>query len=251
MQRSVRRLPTFLLGAVLAAALGGTVEAASTKTAGTVLELFTSQGCSSCPAADALAGKLAAKPDLILLSLPIDYWDYLGWKDTFAQHAFSERQRAYAKARGDGQVYTPQMVVDGLQHAVGAELVDIEQAIGVASKALAGKKVPVTMSPTADGVTVSIGAAPVGSASRAGTLLLADFTTSQAVDIKRGENGGRQVTYIHIVRSLQPVGTWSGGAETVHLSREQLMAEGADGCAVLLQADEHGPILGAAQMIGW
>src|ERR687884_289212 len=86
-----------------------------------VVELFTSQGCSSCPPADAMLGELARRPDVIALSLPVDYWDYLGWKDTLAQPAFSARQRAYAGARGDRQVYTPQVIVNGATPCVGSD----------------------------------------------------------------------------------------------------------------------------------
>src|SRR5262249_58863578 len=94
-----------------------------------LLELFTSQGCSSCPPADRLVGQLANDPSLIALSVPIDYWDYLGWRDTLANPAHSARQRAYARARGDGQVYTPQIVVNGSTHALGSDQAAIERAI--------------------------------------------------------------------------------------------------------------------------
>ena len=94
-----------------------------------VIELFTSQGCSSCPAADKLMGKLASDPSLVTLSLPVDYWDYLGWKDTLALHGHSERQHAYAETRGDREVYTPQIVVNGVVHVLGSDKAAIEKAI--------------------------------------------------------------------------------------------------------------------------
>src|SRR5262249_17833856 len=94
-----------------------------------VLELFTSQGCSSCPAADKLLGELARDPSLGALSLPIDYWDYIGWKDTLAKPRHTARQRSYAKSRGDGEVYTPQVVINGVARAVGSEKDQIEKAI--------------------------------------------------------------------------------------------------------------------------
>src|SRR5207302_9029162 len=99
-----------------------------------VIELFTSQGCSSCPPADKLVGELGSDPSLVALSLPIDYWDYLGWKDTLADPRHTARQKAYAHARGDGQVYTPQVVVNGILHAVGSDKAAIEAAIANSRK---------------------------------------------------------------------------------------------------------------------
>ena len=219
--------------------------------ADTVLELFTSQGCSSCPPADALAGKLIGRSGVILLSLPVDYWDYLGWKDTFAQHAFSERQRLYAQARGDGQVYTPQVVVNGMRHAVGSELDSIEAAIAATKTALRDKQVALKLVPEADGMTVEIGAAPVALGTANATVLLADYTSSADVTIRHGENGGHKFTYYHIVRKLISVGVWTGKAQTIHLSKAAMTAAGSNGCAVLLQSADQGPILAAAQIANW
>src|SRR5215469_15192774 len=111
-----------------------------------VVELFTSQGCSSCPPADKIIGELAKDPSVIALSLPIDYWDYLGWKDTLADARFSARQRAYSKMRGDREVYTPQVVVNGSAHVLGSDLAGIESAITKTDKSESVMSVPVTMS---------------------------------------------------------------------------------------------------------
>ena len=139
----MRALFDWSIFVALAAASAGAlvVGSASTANAGkasntaatpvTVIELFTSQGCSSCPTADALLESYADRPDVVALTLPVDYWDYLGWKDTLASPKFSARQRTYAKARGDGRVYTPQVVINGLQHAVGSSATDIDRAIAV------------------------------------------------------------------------------------------------------------------------
>src|SRR6202167_2123929 len=110
------------------------------------LELFTSQGCSSCPAADKLLGELAADPSLVVLSLPIDYWDYLGWKDTLANPGHSARQRAYARARGDRQVYTPQLGVNGSTHVLGSDRTAIERAIAQTDRSATIMSVPVLLS---------------------------------------------------------------------------------------------------------
>src|SRR3954466_16123948 len=110
-----------------------------------VVELFTSQGCSSCPPADQIVGELAKDPNVIALSMPIDYWDYLGWKDTLADSRFSARQKAYSHARGDREVYTPQVVINGSLHVVGSDRPAIEDAIGVTQKADGVMSVPVTV----------------------------------------------------------------------------------------------------------
>src|SRR5277367_2010399 len=110
-----------------------------------VVELFTSQGCSSCPPADKIIGELAKDPSVIALSMPIDYWDYLGWKDTLADSRFSARQKAYSQVRGDREVYTPQVVVNGSEHVVGSDRAAIERAIGATKKADGVMSVPVTL----------------------------------------------------------------------------------------------------------
>src|SRR5580693_3389300 len=123
-----------------------------------VVELFTSQGCSSCPPADKLMGELAKDPTVIALSMPIDYWDYLGWKDTLADARFSARQKAYSHMRGDRDVYTPQVVVNGSAHVVGSDRAGIEDAIGNTKKADGVMSVPVTMSLAGKQITVSVAA---------------------------------------------------------------------------------------------
>jgi hypothetical protein len=242
-------LATAVIGFAALSTLALPVRAAEAVTGDAVLELFTSQGCSSCPPADRVAGELIrGDGKLIVLSLPVDYWDYLGWKDTLSQHAFTERQRAYARARGDGQVYTPQVVVNGLAHVVGSDRSSIEDAITQTSSALKGKQVPLRLVPAADGVTVEIGDAPAGSKLAGAKVLLADFKSSADVKIGRGENSGSKVTYYHVVRELKSLGDWSGKAQTIHISKADLAKGGSDGCAVILQSADGGPILAGAQM---
>ncbi|OYX86851.1 MAG: hypothetical protein B7Y75_03000, partial [Azorhizobium sp. 35-67-5] len=124
-----------------------------------VVELFTSQGCSSCPPADRLMGELAHDPSLIVMSLPVDYWDYLGWKDTLALHGHSLRQRAYSVARGDREVYTPQAVVNGVVHVLGSDKAAIEKAIASTDKLDAPLSLPVTLAVANGTVTVTVQAA--------------------------------------------------------------------------------------------
>src|SRR6185369_9857933 len=120
-----------------------------------VVELFTSQGCSSCPAADKLAGELAKDPSLVVMSLAVDYWDYLGWKDTLALAGHTNRQRAYSKARGDREVYTPQVVVNGVTHVIGSDKGAIEKAVAQTRKQAGTLSVPVALSVAGDQISVS------------------------------------------------------------------------------------------------
>jgi hypothetical protein len=215
--------------------------------ANAVIELFTSQGCSSCPPADALLGKLAEEPGIVALSFSIDYWDYLGWRDTLASAANSERQRVYAKARGDGRVYTPQMVVDGVAHVNGADEEAVKDAVATAERRLAKVKVPVSMRGEADTLVIDIGAAPEGSDTRAATVWLAVAKEVEKVEIMRGENRGRDLEYHHPVRELTPIGMWHGEAMTLRLPLKDLKTMGGDCLFALLQVENAGPILGAAE----
>jgi hypothetical protein len=238
----MRAAPFGLLAATLAAAgIGATAEAAPRA----VVELFTSQGCSSCPPADELLTKLAREPDLIALSLPVDYWDRLGWKDTLARHNFTERQRAYADKRGDGMVYTPQAVINGREAAVGSHRFGIELA---ASATAAGLAVPLDVASKRDGIVVSIGAAPAGAATHA-TVVLLPFYGSREVAIGRGENANAKVTYTNVVRDIVAIADWNGEALQRAVPRETL--KGYDGVVVLLQEGsvaKPGAILGAARV---
>ena len=213
-----------------------------------VIELFTSQGCSSCPNADALLGRLVKRDDVLALSMPVDYWDYLGWKDTLASPKFSERQRAYGKARGDGKIYTPQAVVNGIAHVNGADESQIGRLIDTTAKTLAASRVLIQMSQDKDKLVVETSAAPSGTAAKEATLWLAVITKSVTVPIARGENQGKTITYNNVVRELIPIGMWNGKAMTVQLDRQSFMRPGTDRCAVLLQQGHAGPIIGAAML---
>ena len=210
--------------ALTAALIGGSLAAQPQAVAAeprAVIELFTSQGCSSCPAADQLMGELARDPSVIVLSLPVDYWDYLGWKDTLALHGHSTRQRAYSIARGDRAVYTPQAVINGVVHVLGSDKAAIERAIAQTKKQDAALALPVTMS-VADGkVTVSVPGAPEGEQHSA-EIWLCPVTGNAQVTIGRGENRGRTVTYTNVVRRWVKLGVWSGKAETFTLPLSQL-----------------------------
>lgn len=216
-----------------------------------VVELFTSQGCSSCPPADRLLGKLAKRGDVVALTFPVDYWDYLGWKDTLASPSYGARQRAYAKARGDGEVYTPQVVIDGVTHAVGSRPSEIRQAIAKSQRKLKNAHVSLKMRSEGDTLIITAGAAPEGASVKPATIWLALVKKSETVKIKRGENRGRTITYHKVVRDMTPVGQWTGKPVTIRLPKQHLQNSDADGCTVLLQQDTAGPVLAATEMKNW
>ncbi len=215
-----------------------------------VIELFTSQGCSSCPPADKLLGELAGRSDVIALTFPVDYWDYLGWKDTLASPAYSKRQRSYARARGDGQVYTPQIVVGGKAHVVGSHTTAVKNAI-LKSAGQNKYGVSLTMHTEGDTIIIKAGAAPDGARVKPATIWLALVKKSATVEIKRGENRGSTITYHRVVKNMTPVGQWTGEKVTIRLPKKHLQSADTDGCTVLLQQDHAGPILAAAEMKNW
>ncbi len=217
-----------------------------------VIELFTSQGCSSCPPADKLLGVYAARGDVIALTLPVDYWDYLGWKDTLASPKHSERQRNYARTRRDGLVYTPQVVINGMAHAVGSNASAIDKKIGETSMALSAARVAVSLRVENDTLLVQMGDAPPGlKAKPRATVWLATVKKSVPVTIRRGENRGRKITYYNVVRELTPIGIWQGKAMTIRLPKHGVMMGKSDGCTVLVQNGRGGPIVGAAELKSW
>jgi hypothetical protein len=212
-----------------------------------VLELFTSQGCSSCPPADRLVGQLANDPSLIALSVPIDYWDYLGWRDTLANPAHSVRQRAYARARGDGQVYTPQIVVNGAADALGSDQAAIERAITQTDRKTGVMSLPVVLAVNDGTLNVSVSA--VGNAPAAAEVWLCPITKVVPVAIGRGENRGRSITYHNVVRNWVKLGTLSASQSSWNVPIAQIKADGIDAAAVMVQEGSHdrpGIILGAA-----
>jgi hypothetical protein len=232
-----------LWGALAAAVTAATPGAAEPRG---VIELFTSQGCSSCPAADKLLGELSKDPSLIPLSLSIDYWDYLGWKDTLALAGHANRQKAYSHVRGDREVYTPQVVINGAVQALGSDRAAIERSIAQTHRngMLA---LPLTLSVANDHVTVT---APAGKTEGAsGEVWLCPLSKAVEVAIGRGENTGHTITYHNVVRRWVKLGVWNGKAETWNVPFADFKTDGVDAVAVLLQsgtAAAPGPMLGAA-----
>ncbi len=205
-----------------------------------VVELFTSQGCSSCPPADELLGELADQPGVLALSFHVDYWDYIGWKDPFAAAQYTERQRDYAAALGLRYVYTPQIVVDGRHDVVGSKRRAVTRAIEESARD--ATPLTVTLDEEDGGrVLLSAGEAPSGGA----TVWLVTFDDDQKTQVARGENRGRALTNSNVVRELIALGTWTGEKKAFSLDLAAARAEGRGGCAVIVQQGRGGPILGA------
>jgi hypothetical protein len=208
-----------------------------------VVELFTSQGCSSCPPADAFLGELTKRPDVLALGLHVDYWDYIGWKDPFAQRAYAERQRSYSKSLNQRFVYTPQMVIDGTLQGVGSDQALINKLIDKARRlAASGPALKVTGSGSQRVVHVGAGAAAAPA-----TVWLVFFDSRHDTKIKTGENSGKKLANHNVVRTMASVGKWKGSAVDLPVDLDALDKD-CDGAAVIVQAEETGPIV-AAQRI--
>jgi hypothetical protein len=209
-----------------------------------VVELFTSQGCSSCPKADALIARLDERKDLIALAFHVDYWDYIGWADTFGSEAHSKRQRGYAQGWGSSRVYTPQMVINGEAGVIGSKEAEVAGAINSATL-----DVPVDLTLGDDMLEIAIGPNEgIGHA----MVWLVRFRGAEMVDIERGENAGKSIEYRQIVTGRQMLGMWdSAGGTRLRLPLSEITAQGSDGAAILVQMDKNGlpgPILGAASI---
>lgn len=215
-----------------------------------VIELFTSQGCSSCPAADKLMTELAKDASLIVLTLPVDYWDYLGWKDTLAHSAFTQRQKIYAAMRSDRQVYTPQAIVNGSAHAVGSERASIEKAVLSTKEKTDILSVDVAIEKTSGGMRVKVAGSTAQGA--AGHLWVLPLVSERSVKIGRGENSGRSLTYTNVVRGVTRISGWNGEAVTIDIPPASIPAD-AEGFVVLLQGGTEkkaSQVLGAARHMG-
>jgi hypothetical protein len=259
--RALTAWPTYVALALAGAMLAGPVAAASpekvenlpsaAQTPITVIELFTSQGCSSCPQADTLLKTFAERPNVVALTFPVDYWDYLGWKDTLASPKFSARQRAYATARGDGRVYTPQVVVNGLKHVLGSSEADIDKAIAITTPKIDPARVGVRVRSAKEHIIIDLDAARDPAKAGEATIWLALIRREVEVKIKRGENVGKIGVYHNVVREWMPVGVWNGTAATIKIAHHAVKQSGADGCAIILQRGDAGAIVGAALLKEW
>ncbi|SCB60278.1 hypothetical protein GA0061105_11080 [Rhizobium aethiopicum] len=222
--------PRFLIPLIAGLAFAGSLHAEGGKPKG-VVELFTSQGCSSCPPADAAFRKLVNQGDVIALAYHIDYWNYLGWADTLSSKENTERQYGYARTMGRSNVYTPQAIVNGRGHLAGADLNGINSKIDSYSSEGNGLTVPVSAAMRGDELEIKIGAGQ-GKAN----VVMVYFDKEKTIDVEKGENSGKKISYLHSVTNVETVGMWDGKATSLTLPASVLQRPQLEGCAILLQA---------------
>lgn len=234
--------PIYALIFVIASAFAATTASAGPAKPVVLVELYTSQGCSSCPPADAMVMELAKRDDVLPLALHVDYWDYIGWADSFARAQHTKRQKAYARMAHTATIYTPQMVVAGVDHVVGVKPMKLADLI----MAHRGDLTPVAIEVETDGDTIRVRCAP-----RAGLDLPAEinvdlvrFIEAATVDILHGENAGKTITYANVVTGWDRVGSWDGAGEfrfSVDLPQEGPLA-------LVIQTDGPGKVLAAYRL---
>jgi hypothetical protein len=207
------------------------------------VELFTSQGCSSCPPADAMLGKLAQRPDIVALSFHIDYWDYIGWKDRFATRETTERQRAYARTLRQKYVYTPEMVVDGRVNQPGINDGQVKEMLAEARRLSPVRTTP-TLKRMADGaLRIWLEAAKIDGPA---DVTLFVYDRRHATPVQRGENEGRRLDNFNVVRHFGILGSWNGAQAHWSVPANRFKPE--QGLAVIVQQSDHGPVLGANKL---
>jgi hypothetical protein len=221
--------PRFLISLVAGMALAGPLLAQEAPKG--VVELFTSQGCSSCPPADAAFRKLVERGDVIALAYHVDYWNYLGWADTLSSKENTERQYGYARTMGRGNVYTPQVIVNGRDHVAGADLGGITGRIDGYLTEGKGLTVPVAAKVNGDELEIKIGAGP-GKAN----VVMVYFNREKTIDVEKGENSGKKIAYLNSVADIETVGMWDGKETSLTLPANVLQKPDLEGCAILLQS---------------
>ena len=247
---TLRYSNTFALFALLAAALFAAAAVVPQARAGerpvVVAELFTSQGCSSCPPAEAFLNDLDDRPDVIALEFHVDYWDYIGWEDPFAKKSYTDRQKQYMRALHSRYVYTPQMVIDGGKHVVGSDQMKVELAIRDRQEEKRDASMPsLSVTKAGDGaLTVSVSGDPAG---RIYDLYLITYDKEHRTEVKRGENRGMTLVNRNVVRDALLVRQWMGEAFSQEIPVEKFTESG--GWVVLLQQAGHGPIAAAEQIL--
>lgn len=230
-------------------AISGAASADDGKAVKGVVELFTSQGCSSCPPADAALKKLIDEGDVVALAYHVDYWNYLGWTDTLASRENTERQYDYARMLGRNGVYTPQVILNGRDHMNGSDLQAIKSRLETMRADGKGLAVPIDATMAGDGISIKIGAGE-GKAN----VVVVYFDRARVVNVERGENKGKRIAYWHAVRDIQTIGMWNGRPAHFTLPASVLIeGRGDSGCAILLQSmkdkETPGAIIGAATVL--
>ncbi len=250
MSIKVHQMPLFVRPIILLASLlcASGAMAGDVREPKGVVELFTSQGCSSCPPADATLGEIVAQGDVVALSYHVDYWNYLGWADTLSSKENTERQYGYAKTMGRSGVYTPQAVINGRDHVKGTDLGAINAKVDGLKQSGKGLVVPVTATMRGDEIEIEIGEGQ-GEAE----VVVAYFSKRQQVEVTKGENSGKSMDYWHSVNDVQSVGMWNGKSMKLTLPGKVMGKSKKDGCAILLQSSgpngEPAAILGATVLM--
>ena len=230
-------MPKLTYACLLAAALTSHAVGAAENSRPAVIELYTSEGCSSCPPADKLLGELSRRPNVLALAFHVDYWNDLGWPDPYSLRDAVSRQSAYANARGHTSVYTPQAVVDGRDEYLGSDRSKIERAIGEVRTG-----VPVTLDVADRNLVIVLGG---GQCLAPSDVLAITFLRKAVSKIGRGENSGRTLEEFNIVRSIRKIGKWSGEPVTFHVPLNAIPRDATD-FAVLVQLPDQAQIIGAA-----
>ncbi|MFN4284235.1 MAG: DUF1223 domain-containing protein [Alphaproteobacteria bacterium] len=242
-----------LAGAMAATAAVSRAEAAQAEPL-VVVELFTSQGCASCPPADAYLAEIVQRQGVLALSQHVDYWNYMGWKDPFSSAQASKRQKGYSNSLGGRYVYTPQMVVDGKAQDVGSNREAVEAMLAEARRVI-DKKLPLRVYRAAinelkvvlPDASKSGGKQP-GEMARAATVWLVAYDAKHVSVVERGENRGKTLTNFNVVRAMRAVGEWDGKRQTLLLNLADEIAAGYGNAAVLMQIGKVGPIIAAAKL---
>jgi hypothetical protein len=212
-----------------------------------VVELYTSQGCSSCVPADALLAKLTKRPDVVPMSLPVTYWDMLGWKDTLASETNTRRQKAYAAQMGQSAVYTPQIIVDGVSDVVGSREQSVESAIEASIRDTWNDDVAIALKESSNALHIAIGAGDRNI--KPATVWMFHLRSQATVAIGGGENDGRTMTYHNVVGDLKAVGQWKGDPLTIDLPRSGMEGLPHDSVVVVVQGGGgYGKVMGVAML---
>jgi len=230
-----------VFAAVLVAGLTWPLQPNAAERSPIIIELFTSQGCSSCPPADDLLDQLTQMDGIVGLSFHVNYWDYIGWKDPFALPGNTVRQRGYSRAFNKSYVYTPQMVIHGMTEATGSDGQSVRVGL---QRAQLGPDVKMKLESVADGsLKVRIAGSPHPAEA---SVWLALFDLLHETKVRRGENRGRKVRNVNVVREFRKIGKWTGERLTLTIPASDVKKHTGKGCAVFLQNDHKGPIMGAA-----
>jgi hypothetical protein len=236
---------SLLIGGAALATASAAASAANASSAGPwSVELFTSQGCSSCPPADAELGQLARHPDIVALSFHVDYWDYIGWKDPFASRETTERQKIYARSLRQSSLYTPEMVFDGAAHDPGVRPGDVEGLLDAARRRTSQRATPLLARGGDGALTINLAAFTLD---RYGAdITLAVYDRHHVTPVRRGENSGATLDNFNVVRRIEQVAHWNGEAASWTVAADRFAP--GQGIAVLVQKSGQGPMLGCGKL---